>query len=567
MSRTDRQLARLLRAEEPPEPPPELLETLRRDIPQLPPAPHYPKGKVEELHPRPFLGWMAAAASVVIALGAGMLALRVAQEAPPPGEAAAAPYDDESIAAQAVPEVGGAAAAPRAEAGAAPAPVESAPQVADAGADHDGALERLRAAAPVLPPAEPPPAAAEDLRALGYVAVEETREDPEGGEEGRVTVTSEAPPLDERRQDTASAVSAEEVERVPTTRAADAERDDLSLRLEEAEEESGAGGGVEARRQRARNAPAAPAAPAPSAAKAAPPARPAEVAAAAPEAMMEGAAAGGVVHRAADRLADTADDRRSTFSLDVGSGSYEAVRRHLEAGRLPPAQAVRIEEIVNAFAYRDAAPAGADLAVHAEGARSPWARGERTHLLRIAVRAREAKPGDPRPGIVADAARAQVEFDPRWVSRWRLLGHEAGALADERFRREAELGGSLAAGRAVTAVYEVELQPRAPSSARLALVRLRWRPAGATAEVETERVVRPADLAPSWEAASRNLRLAAVAARFGELLAGAEGGAGAELAELARRAGTLAAESPGEPRLRELARLVALARDLRGSGG
>ena len=44
MSRTDRQLARLLRAEEPPEPPPELLETLRRDIPHLPPAPRYPGG-------------------------------------------------------------------------------------------------------------------------------------------------------------------------------------------------------------------------------------------------------------------------------------------------------------------------------------------------------------------------------------------------------------------------------------------------------------------------------------------------------------------------------------------
>jgi hypothetical protein len=119
----------------------------------------------------------------------------------------------------------------------------------------------------------------------------------------------------------------------------------------------------------------------------------------------------------------------------------------------------------------------------------------------------------------------------------------------------------------VTAVYEIELQPRVPSSARLALVRLRWRPAGSAAEVETERVVRPADLAPSWEAASRNLRLASVAARFGELLADADRGAGAQLGELARQAEALAAESPGEPRIRELARLVALARDLRGSGG
>ena len=559
MSRTDRQLARLLRAEEPPEPPPELLETLRRDIPHLPPAPRYPNEKVEELHPRPFLGWMAAAASVVIALGASMLALRVAQQSPPPGDAAAvAPY--ESITARAVPET-----ETEAEAGA--PTVETAPQVADARADRDGALERLRAAAPILPPAEPPPAAAEDLGAVAFGTAQETGEDREGAEEGRATATAEAPLLDERR-DTASSVSADELERVPTTRAAGAERGDASLRLEEPEAEAGAGGGVEARRQRASNAPGAPApsAPAPPAAKAVPSASSAEAAARAPQGIVGGVAAGGVVHRAAaDRPVDTEDDRRSTFSLDVGSGSYEAVRRHLEAGRMPPAEAVRIEEIVNAFAYRDPAPAAADLAVHAEGARSPWARAEGTHLLRIAVRAREARPGDPRPGIVADAARAQVEFDPRWVSRWRLLGHEAGALADERFRREAPLGGALAAGRAVTAVYEVELQPRVPSSARLALVRLRWRPAGSADEVETERVVRPADLAPSWEAASRNLRLASVAARFGELLADAD--RGAQLAELARRAETLAAESPDEPRLRELARLVALARDVRGGGG
>src|SRR5688572_29765016 len=134
MSRTDRQLARLLRAEEPPEPPPELLESLRRDIPHLPPAPRHPKGKVEELHPRPFLGWMAAAASVVIALGASMLALRVAQQSPPPGDAAAvAPY--ESITARAVPEAGVAAEAreaPEAGTEAGASPVESAPQVADA---------------------------------------------------------------------------------------------------------------------------------------------------------------------------------------------------------------------------------------------------------------------------------------------------------------------------------------------------------------------------------------------------------------------------------------------------
>lgn len=558
MSRTDRQLARLLRAEEPPEPPPELLETLRRDIPQLPPAPRYPKGKVEELHPRPFLGWMAAAASVVMALGASMLALRVAREAPPPGETAAVVAPQESAVAQAIPEPGAAPAVPAAEPEA--PSVEIAPQVGDMRADRDGAqaLERLRAAAPVLPPAAEPPPEAEEFGAAGFRAVEETSEDREGAEEGRAAVTSEPPLLDSRRQETASSVAADELARVPSSAdspaPAGAVRGERSLRLE-AREEADAAPGVETRR--AGDAPARPAA------KVAPP-----PSAAAPQSALGGVVAGGVVHRAAaDRLAETGSDRLSTFSLDVGTGSYEAVRRHLEAGRMPPAEAVRIEEIVNAFAPRDPAPAAGDLAIHAEGAPSPWARGAATHLLRVAVRARDARPGEPRPVVVADAARAQVEFDPRWVSRWRLVGHAAGAPADERFRSDPPLGGAVASGRTVTAVYEVELRPGVPSSAGLAQVRLRWRPAGSAAELETERVVRPADLAPSWDAASRSLRLASVAARFGALLAVADRGDGADLAELARRAAALAAEAPGEPHAGELARLVARARDLRRGGG
>jgi hypothetical protein len=150
------------------------------------------------------------------------------------------------------------------------------------------------------------------------------------------------------------------------------------------------------------------------------------------------------------------------------------------------------------------------------------------------------------------------------VARWRLVGGDAAPLPDARFRTAAPSGGALAAGDLVTALYELELRPRVPSSARLALVRVRWRPPGADAEVESERPVQASDLAAGWEAASRDLRLAAVAGRFGEILAGAARATDADLADLARRAEALAVESPDEPLLRELARLAARARDLRG---
>ena len=42
----------------------------------------------------------------------------------------------------------------------------------------------------------------------------------------------------------------------------------------------------------------------------------------------------------------------STFSIDVDTASYANVRRFLGENQLPPADAVRIEELVNYFPYR-----------------------------------------------------------------------------------------------------------------------------------------------------------------------------------------------------------------------
>ena len=47
----------------------------------------------------------------------------------------------------------------------------------------------------------------------------------------------------------------------------------------------------------------------------------------------------------------TSEQPVSTFSLDVDTGSYAVVRRHIQHGQLPPANAVRLEELVNYFNY------------------------------------------------------------------------------------------------------------------------------------------------------------------------------------------------------------------------
>jgi Ca-activated chloride channel family protein len=51
-------------------------------------------------------------------------------------------------------------------------------------------------------------------------------------------------------------------------------------------------------------------------------------------------------------------DPLSTFSIDVDAASYSNVRRMLNMGQLPPAGAVRIEEMINYFHYDYPQPKG-----------------------------------------------------------------------------------------------------------------------------------------------------------------------------------------------------------------
>ena len=54
----------------------------------------------------------------------------------------------------------------------------------------------------------------------------------------------------------------------------------------------------------------------------------------------------------------TAEEPVSTFSIDVDTASYAIIRQSLNAGQLPPPDAVRIEEMINYFPYAYAAPEG-----------------------------------------------------------------------------------------------------------------------------------------------------------------------------------------------------------------
>jgi Ca-activated chloride channel homolog len=78
-------------------------------------------------------------------------------------------------------------------------------------------------------------------------------------------------------------------------------------------------------------------------------------------------------HRADESYARVAESPLSTFSIDVDTASYANVRRFLQQGQLPPAGAVRIEELINYFPYAYPDPStDAPLRVVTELSAAPW---------------------------------------------------------------------------------------------------------------------------------------------------------------------------------------------------
>lgn len=172
---------------------------------------------------------------------------------------------------------------------------------------------------------------------------------------------------------------------------------------------------------------------------------------------------------------------------------------------------------------------------------------------------------------IAREVKVQVEFDPRQVQRWRLLGYENRDVADRDFRNDAVDAGEVGAGHEVTALYEVKLTGNGDDQdtgpADLGVVRVRYEyPAHDTARAgqveEIEHRIKRGDLARSWDRCRPELRLQAVAAEFAEILRGSYWAKESSLADLVAAADGVADDLPGNAKARELAELVRKAADL-----
>ncbi|MFT3734939.1 MAG: von Willebrand factor type A domain-containing protein [Rhodocyclaceae bacterium] len=121
----------------------------------------------------------------------------------------------------------------------------------------------------------------------------------------------------------------------------------------------------------------------------------------------------------------------STFSIDVDTGSYSNMRRFLNQGRLPPSDALRVEELINYFPYDYAQPTdGRPFAVHTELAPAPW--NAQKVLLSIGIKGKDvAKQSLPAANLVflVDVSGSMNSADklPLLKSSLKLLVNEMRA--------------------------------------------------------------------------------------------------------------------------------------------
>lgn len=106
-----------------------------------------------------------------------------------------------------------------------------------------------------------------------------------------------------------------------------------------------------------------------------------------------------------------------------GATSWPWVRRHLmDAGKLPPRRAVRIEEMINHFSYSKPTMAKhGGLTADMELCSNPW--NPQTHLLAVHVRAQ--------PGADIENLYSSLVISSDRVKKLRLLGYASAAVDPE----------------------------------------------------------------------------------------------------------------------------------------
>jgi Ca-activated chloride channel family protein len=159
--------------------------------------------------------------------------------------------------------------------------------------------------------------------------------------------------------------------------------------------------------------------------------------------------------------------------------------------------------------------------------------------------------------VIALDAKVQVDFNPDVVARYRLLGYENRAVADQDFRNDSVDAGEIGAGHNVTALYAVQFWPGAEG--RVGTVQLRWQDPQTMEVREINGNVNTWDLASRFEEAVPRYQLAVLVAQYAEVLRHSPWVDGVSLYSLSDQAARLASMIPWDQDVAEFAELVSRA--------
>ena len=217
---------------------------------------------------------------------------------------------------------------------------------------------------------------------------------------------------------------------------------------------------------------------------------------------------------------------RSSVPLVVNSASYLDVRRSINAGMIPPRESVRIEGMLNYFAYEYPQPsAGEPYSLNLDVVTCPW--DSKHRLVRVGLKAQQTIAVDADTGV-------EVEFNPRRIASYRLIGYDRKEPETQGLSQGKVASHSMAAGCTLTTLYEivplklVALGNRAQiagvtgaASEPVLTVKLQLKTNGNDAAFKAMQRT-ASDIGSDFAAAPSELKFAAAVAEFGMILRDSE---------------------------------------------
>lgn len=119
--------------------------------------------------------------------------------------------------------------------------------------------------------------------------------------------------------------------------------------------------------------------------------------------------------------------------------------------------------------------------------------------------------------VIAKDVKLQVEFNPKAVKQYRLIGYENRDVRDQDFRNDKVDAGEIGAGHTVTAMYEIIMES-GHQEKDIAFVRVRHKEPEGYKASEQVFTLRPMELKSSLQDASKDFQFAAAVTGFAEIL-------------------------------------------------